>query len=901
MNKNYFLFKEIFAISLKTTKFHKNVFGKLSLLLVMFISLTSNAQVTVDSGGQMNLTYPTLAAAIVELNDLPLLTGPITITLTGNETAPAGGYIIKKTGFLASPIVIKGVSSTITAFSPQSPGVLFDGIFKIQGGDWITIEGFTMIENPANTTIAAATNNMTEWGVAILQDELSVVNGCQNITILNNSIDLNRTYVNTFGIYSNTNHKPDLSAISGTGGLAGNHNLKIYGNTITDVNMGIVAVGPGGAADYAEGLDIGGASLATGNTLTNFGTSATYSAYPSVNAAANCTGIYIRYTNNYNVSYNSLTSSNGGMTSGTFRGIFINNFVNAPLGTITNTINNNDISLLTGNAAGTIHGILVDVNTLNATTTVNVNNNNFKNMGFSTASTGVIDMIRLGNTNVFPDAVFNVKNNTFTNLSLINSGSTTLINDQYSLSSTVEGNAIVGTFARTGSGGTFWCYLNNGSQTGGKHIVKNNTFSNITLAGITAFFGIRSTGGSSPVQAVEVSGNTISNVIAGSGNAIGIQTGYEKTGSFVTNNIVKDITGTGNVTGVIIGTSSAAAPGTVDCSSNTIGGLKTIGAFAVKGIWNTAAATNNIFNNKIYNIEANNATGTVDGIQVNAGTTVNVYNNIVGDLRTPLANAANPLVGINISGGTTVNVDYNTVALNAVSSGALFGSSAVLVNAPTTVTFRNNIFSNNSSITGAGIAAAHRRVGTALTSYAATSNNNLFNGSTIFTDGTNTDVTLAAYKTRMTPRETASIAENPTFVSTVGTDATFLHINTAVATAIEGGAMVIAITTDFDGNARNASTPDIGADEFAGVTLGFESFDAILLTVYPTLVKDKVTITYKEPLSEVKVFNISGQQMLSKKINENEAQIEMANLSKGVYFIQVNAGNTTKTIKVIKQ
>jgi hypothetical protein len=135
----------------------------------------------------------------------------------------------------------------------------------------------------------------------------------------------------------------------------------------------------------------------------------------------------------------------------------------------------------------------------------------------------------------------------------------------------------------------------------------------------------------------------------------------------------------------------------------------------------------------------------------------------------------------------------------------------------------------------------------------------------------------------------------------VGTDATFLHINTAVATAIEGGAMVIAITTDFDGNARNASTPDIGADEFAGVTLGFESFDAILLTVYPTLVKDKVTITYKEPLSEVKVFNISGQQMLSQKVNETEAQIEMSNLSKGVYFIQVNAGNTTKTIKVIKQ
>src|SRR5205814_8629716 len=41
-----------------------------------------------------------------------------------------------------------------------------------------------------------------------------------------------------------------------------------------------------------------------------------------------------------------------------------------------------------------------------------------------------------------------------------------------------------------------------------------------------------------------------------------------------------------------------------------------------------------------------------------------------------------------------------------------------------------------------------------------------------------------------------------------------------IATQIESGAATIAgLTDDFDGDTRNASTPDVGADEFAGTLL----------------------------------------------------------------------------------
>jgi hypothetical protein len=70
--------------------------------------------------------------------------------------------------------------------------------------------------------------------------------------------------------------------------------------------------------------------------------------------------------------------------------------------------------------------------------------------------------------------------------------------------------------------------------------------------------------------------------------------------------------------------------------------------------------------------------------------------------------------------------------------------------------------------------------------------------------------------TRVSPRDAASITENPTFLSTTGSSGNFLHIDAEVTTQIESGATPIdTITNDYDGDARNATFPDIGADEFS--------------------------------------------------------------------------------------
>ncbi|MEO7482114.1 MAG: T9SS type A sorting domain-containing protein [Ferruginibacter sp.] len=826
----------------------------IAVLGLVCFSLIANAQLT----GTKNIPgdYADLATAITDLNTQGVGAGGVTLNLlAGNpETSPAGGYSITATGTVANPINITGNGNTITAPTTHTVGALNDAIFKIIGADYVTIQGFTMLENAANTTTAAGTNNMTEWGVALLY--ATTTDGAQNCTIQNNTITLNKTYQNTFGIYSNSAHSATVvtTSASATTTAGGNSGLKIYSNIISNVNNGIAVVGPTAAADFNNGIDIGGNSSATANTISNYGTTGTFSGYIAVSGTL--FGVLVRNSTTINVSYNNITSP-GTNTLGTMRAIYVPAFSIAPTGTFTNTFNNNTISVSTGLVNGALQGIAVETTTGTATSTVSISNNNFTNLSYNVASpTGAVTII----LDAMAHLNTSINGNTFTNLTVNTTGSITFISHSYSMpaagTQTINNNSIVTAFNKTGAGGTVTLTTTAGSSPNGTtSSVTNNNFSNITVTGATAITGINNTDGSGTSPAKIATGNTFNNWTGGTSAILVINYGYiGATTSNISNNILTNIAGQGTITGIQIGSSFSGAI-TLNVSNNTInnftssgtGGsvtgitcsntstsininangintLSSTGASAVNGIVVSGATSTNVFKNKIYDLSGSNVSSTANGILVSAGSTVTVYNNLVGDLRTTAANAANPLIGLSITGGTTVNAYFNTVYLNGTSSGALFGSSAVSVSTTPTVTLRNNIFVNTSTVNGAAFTSAYRRSTATLTNYGSASNNNLFYSGTpsatnvIFYDGTNSDQTLAAYKIRVAARDASSITENPTFLSTSGASANFLHIDPTVPTQIESGAVAIGgITDDFDGDVRNVSTPDIGADEFAGI------------------------------------------------------------------------------------
>ena len=840
---------------------HKN----LILMFVFLFFSVAQAQVTTNSSSGLAATYTSLADAITALN-ASAITSTVVITLSGNETAPAGGYNITATGTSTNTITIQGSSSTITAPSqttlPSAAGILTDAIFKIVGGDYITIQGFTMQERsftPADADIAAATNNMTEFGVALFY--ATTANGAQNCTIQNNTITLNRAYQNTFGIYSNSTHSAtDVTAFIGASANGGNSNLKIYGNNIGNVNMGIVVIGPLAAADFNTGIDIGGTALETGNTISNFGTTGTFSAYNQVSTTLS--GILVRDSIGFNVSNNSITSSNGGITSSaTLRGIYIPAFLSPPTGTFTNTINNNTIALTHGFTSGAIQGITVETATGTATSTQNINNNNFTALRSSAlATSGTITAI----SNVMPNLVNNFNGNTFTDITSNTTGSFTFFAYGYTMpaggSQTFNGNSIVTGFSKTGAGGAVTISTCNGTSPSGTfHSFTNNNFSRITVTGFTQLSGSINSDSfsstSSPTRTVTgntfeywtgglqeitafiytrvggttstISNNTLTN-ITGQSTITGISIGSSANATmlYVASNIINNLTSTG---GKVVGLTCSNASPTININGNVINTLSSTSNF-VRALIIGGGATTNVFQNKIYNISVSSASQFVNGILISGGANINVYNNIIGDLRATAASGTDVIIGINIipaTASSTRRIYGNTIYLNATSSGANFGSTGIYhtysaAGTTAALDMRNNIIVNSSVANGTGLSVAFRRsAATDLANYATTSNNNLFFGTSgVYNNGTTT-YNFADFQTLVSTRETASKSQNPSFASTTGADANFLNFANGAFNMAGGNAQIIAspYNTDYSQVTRDGSTPDIGAFEFAqGIT-----------------------------------------------------------------------------------
>ena len=83
--------------------------------------------------------------------------------------------------------------------------------------------------------------------------------------------------------------------------------------------------------------------------------------------------------------------------------------------------------------------------------------------------------------------------------------------------------------------------------------------------------------------------------------------------------------------------------------------------------------------------------------------------------------------------------------------------------------------------------------------------------------------------------------------------------------------------------------------------LGNSSFENDGFTSYPNSVKNVMNLSYNKNISNVTVFNLLGQEVMTKAINASQSQIDMSHLSAGSYIVKVTADNLVKSIKVIKE
>ncbi|RYE02232.1 MAG: hypothetical protein EOP50_00570 [Sphingobacteriales bacterium] len=773
----------------------------LAMLLGAALSFSARAQVSVTAtqGTAGPTTYTTLGAAFTAINS-GTHKGVISITIVANTTEAS-------TASLSASAAVAGSNPYYTSVSIRPSGArsvtgsLAAALVELNGADNVTIDGLNDGTNSltiSNTSTSTIANTST----------IRLGSGATNNTVRN------CTLLGSFSDDADGNQGGTV--LISTASSGGNSN-----NTISDNK-----IGPAGSNLPSKAINGNGSSGAmnANNTISN------NLIYDYFQAGKNSAGIY-------------LNASNTGWT------ISGNKFYQ---------------TATRGNTSGVQHSAMWMVPTNGAGFVVS---NNI--IGYSSASgTGLYTMGGTTSSCKFVpfyfqagDGTNTISGNIITALSasagysgtgsssplrmLFITSSTSnadIVLDDNTIGSSTAAGAIVLTTSSSSTMDVFGMYLNG---------VKTATLTNNKVGGMTLnlpgnsatkiiAINLNNSGGTSTVQGNTI-GGSVSNSFNNTSNSsssqmIGVQTNGAGTFS---SNTISNLSGNGGagsssiITGMYF-TGTAA----LTISQNTIYNIAHLGTSGsgsiVSGMQVDGGSIIDISRNKIYNISSaavGTSTVSVNGIYANGGTTTNIFNNVIGDIKALAANVTDAVRGITLNASTAstaANVYFNSIYISGTSSGSTFGSAAIYHRSSTTATtnalnLRNNILVNMAVAKGTGVTAALRRSNAAQeANYNTASNNNLFYAGTpsatnlLYYDGTNGDQTLAAFKTRFTNREAASISGSPNFTSTVASSSNFLRVNTSEPTSIESGGVAInGYTTDYDGDTRS-TTPDMGADEFAG-------------------------------------------------------------------------------------
>ncbi len=393
----------------------------------------------------------------------------------------------------------------------------------------------------------------------------------------------------------------------------------------------------------------------------------------------------------------------------------------------------------------------------------------------------------------------------------------------------------------------------------GTNGAQNNTIKNANVLGqdpTTSLAGIALGGNTPGTLGTDNDGNRIENctvkrVIYGIYSA-GASAANPNTGSVITQN---DLSATGadriRRVGIVVFNEDG-----VQITENSVGGLDTnesadgigigVGTQGVDTTLTTSGGVTNAFvsRNKVNGVNSASTTGfSAAGITVAGGPggANTIVNNMITGVTSP-ATSPDIVVGIYVVGatGSVTQLYYNSVSMTGdrgtvASQTPSFGI-AVTGTDPTVVA-KNNIFYTTQIASGGGVNAKSFAIGMVTTTFAnLDSNYNVFlstgandggfrSGSLTTAAGTDY-ATLAAWQAAVAD-DANSIEGDPVFVNPLND----LHINPSAlmieASPVSGaGTPIAGITIDFDGDTRNATNPDIGADEFTPLAVTLASFGA---------------------------------------------------------------------------
>jgi hypothetical protein len=85
------------------------------------------------------------------------------------------------------------------------------------------------------------------------------------------------------------------------------------------------------------------------------------------------------------------------------------------------------------------------------------------------------------------------------------------------------------------------------------------------------------------------------------------------------------------------------------------------------------------------------------------------------------------------------------------------------------------------------------------------------------------------------------------------------------------------------------------------ITLSNKDFNFRKLKYFPNPVQDRFYISNSRLIDAVLLHDLTGKSILSKNINALNSEIDLSNVSKGVYFLNIKSQGAEKIIRIIKE
>ncbi len=797
-------------------------------------------------------SYATIASAVQALNTQGVSTGGVIINVAAGhtETAPAGGIVLgsavlnagSASSSASRPVTIQksgtGANPLITAFTPGTGTT--DGIFKLVGSDYITIQGIDLRENTANTT----TVQQMEWGYALLKrNNTAPFDGCQHVAIRDCNITMVKDSFKVVGIYAGNHISGNTTALTITSATDAHNDITISGNTIRNVMTGISLNGFNAATPYSL-YDQN--AVIDSNTIENFGVNVNIAVSGNPQTTS---GIYLLYHNNAVIRGNKINNIAGGGAPNlrvSLHGIYHANATGAIA-----AITGNEITIIC-DSAGTIpvyYGIRSTI-TGGTTSGLTVTDNTITAVG----GIGAANTTLIGHSGALLH--LNISDNTFhdtwitsLNATFISSANNALANGTVRIrNNRITGHCI---FSPKGTSFTSPNYIYGINSTGTadatvRDTVTGNHFYATYLAGPsnTLFFGINDAIGatSAPYPVKYISGNEISHIDSFGVTGINVsKAGHDGNNySIVSHNKISNINSL--IEGITVNNAAGQRlyihDNTIDSSYNNSTG-HTSGI--TNGILVLGGSEIRIYRNRIQELDARKSLSSahsIRGIGINGGDTVIIYNNLIAGLHANNANNDTGIVGISLLGSNDARVYHNTVFISSGNTMPSFGAAGVLYGAGIgKLDLRNNIIHVDAEAGPDGIVSALRRTAGAAGVVPSNLDTNS-NGNVYYTpDAANTYIYAegiapaavvneygigndpafnsgcGAYKAFMAPAESSSYTEDNL---TATSDGLYAPAGSAYAKSLTVTTTDPAVTDDFNETAR-ATPADAGALQFTGV------------------------------------------------------------------------------------